>query len=384
MNYSPKGFEEIFESMIQDLLEKGLLSHAEDFLSHIDNLEDISNYYVLDKSVHAEMIEIIYDSITSVYESDKTEYAEGEDLDSIGDTRGIPRPQATHSNVEVTFTLLSSWNDIEGDINIPEGITISTEQGIEYETIEPLYLSNNNVTVTIPCRSKEAGSNSKIEKDTLNTIIDDLEYEFDITNPKSSSGGEDDYTDDEYRYLLLNWFKIHIKGSKEAYENYFTNLDGIDGYKLVPNWDGSGTMKIIIDPGTPNLLNQVYNEIKGSVCQADEIITLVAPTEKVINVFADVNVDIDQINPYSEIEKTDIQNRIIQTINVFIEGGYMNNGEYYPGLNIGEDFIPHKLAVFLDDEINELKNITFTEPSNYIEIQDDEIGVTGNLTIRMS
>ena len=61
----------------------------------------------------------------------------------------------------------------------------------------------------------------------------------------------------------------------------------------------------------------------------------------------------------------------------------MVDGNYYPGLLIGEDFIPHKLAVFLDDEVQELKNITFTTPEDYIKITDEEIGVSGNLTVEM-
>ena len=43
--------------------------------------------------------------------------------------------------------------------------------------------------------------------------------------------------------------------------------------------------------------------------------------------------------------------KIITAIKVFIDGGYRINGEWYDGLYLGEDFIPHKLAVFLDEEI---------------------------------
>lgn len=388
MNYSQKTFEEIFESVLEDSVENGMISHAEDFIDLIDNREDISNYYVMDKSVIVNMVSsIIYPDITSVYESPKTVYAEGSDLDDIGDTRGVPRPAATASSVEATFTLTTSWADIIGDIIIPEGITLATDTGIEFETVEELYLTNGDITVTVQCISKETGSDTKILSNKLVNIKDNLPYEFTVTNDHASSGGEDEYTDDEYRYLLLNWWKIHLKGSSEAYENYFANLDGIDGYKLVPNWDGSGTMKIILDPGTPYLLNKAYEEIKSSVCQNDEIIMMSPPTEKVIDIYAEVNVDIDLLNPYNDLEKQDIQNRIISTIQIFIDGGFLvdddNNEIYYPGLLLGEDFIPHKLAVFLDNEIPELKNITFTTPSDYISIQDDEIGVSGNLTIEM-
>ena len=384
MNYTPKTFAEVLESVLEDSLENGLISHADDFLDLIDNREDISNYYVMDKSVIVNMVtSILYPDMTGVYESAKVEYAEGTDLDDIGVTRGIPRPPATSSSVEVTFSLLNSWEGINTDIIIPAGITLVTDDNIEFETVEDLYLSNGSATVDIQCLSKETGSDTKISANTLVNIKDSLDYDFSVTNSEASSGGEDEYEDDEYRYLLLNWFKVHLKGSLEAYENYFANFDGIDGYKLVPNWDGSGTMKIVLDPGTPYLLNKAYTEIKKAVCQSDEIIMMFPPIEKVIDIYAVVNVDIDQINPYSDMEKQDIQNRILQAIKVFIDGGYMVDGNYYPGLMLGEDFIPHKLAVFLDDEVPELKNITFTTPDNYVSIRDEEIGVSGNLTIEM-
>ena len=384
MNYSQKEFSELFESMINDSVDKGLISHAEDFLDIVDNLEDISNYYIMDKSVIANLLaNIVYYDMTSIYESSKSIFAEGSDLDSIGEDKGIIRPLATKASVGVVFNLLTSWDEIEEDINIPEGITLSTDDGVEYETVESLYLSKGSEKTTVQCLSKESGKDYKIAKNTLTIIKDNLDYDFICTNENSSSGGSDEYSDDEYRYLIMNWFKIHLKGSLEAYENYFASFDGIDGYKLVPNWDGSGTMKIILDPGTPYLLNKAYNEIKNTVCQHDDIIMMFRPTEKIIDIYAQINVDIDQINPYSEMEKQDIQNRIIQAIKIFIDGGNMVDGEYYPGLELGEDFIPHKLAVFLDSEIPELKNINFIEPNNYVKIEDEEIGVSGNLTVEM-
>ena len=108
-----------------------------------------------------------------------------------------------------------------------------------------------------------------------------------------------------------------------------------------------------------------------------------APSNHLINIYAIVDVDIDQVNPYSKVEKDTIREKIIHAIKVFIDGGYTVDGEWYPGLFLGEDFIPHKLAVFLDDEIPELQNITFNYPSDYIRIGDDEIGVSNDITIEM-
>lgn len=382
MNYVQKYYEEIFEKMLNDSLENGLISHAENFKSYIANKDDISNYYVMDKSVIAELVEIIYEDITKVYESHKVEYAEGTDLDDIGKTLGIERPPATSSEAEVTFTLQTLSHELE-DLTIPEGIIISTEDNIQYISLDSLYFTQDKMTSTVQCRSIEKGTHTKVLENTLTTIVSNLDYPLTCTNADGSSGGVEEYTDDEYRYLLMNWIKIHLKGSEEAYEYYFANFEGIDGYKLVPNWDGSGTIKVILDPGTSDQLNRAYNELQSRVTQATEDIVMFPPIDKLIDIYAIINVDIDLINPYSDIEKEEIKNRIITAIKVFIDGGYRANGEYYPGLNIGEDFIPHKLAVFVDNEIPELKNIEFNYPETYIGITDEEKGKSNTINIEM-
>ena len=380
MNYIEKTFEEIFESMLNDSLEKGLISHAEEFPAYIQNQEDISNYYVMDKSVIAKMFATVYEDMTKIYESDKLDFAEGEDLDEIGRKRGILRPGATFAEVNVTFTLIDNINN---DVTVPKGVIVSTNDGIEYITLEDIYIPSEESSATVKCKSVEPGLSSKIIEDKLVNIVSDLPYNFTCINQEPSSGGTNEYNDDEYRYFLLNWIKIHLKGSFEAFEYYFANRDGIDGYKLIPNWGVTGYSKIIVDPGDSYQLNEIYNDLQYSVAQYNEDLFLCAPDTVFIDIYAIVDVDIDQVNPYSPQEKEDIKNRIISAIKVFIDGGYTSSEEYYEGLLIGEDFIPHKLAVFLDDEIPELKNITFNYPEDYISITDEGKGKSNTISIEM-
>lgn len=381
MNYVEKTYEEIFEESLQDCLENGLISHAEDFEDFIANRQDISNYYVMDKSVISLMISKIYSQgITPVYESAKVEYAEGVDLEDIGDIVGVIRPPATYAYASVIFTLDEI---LEEDVNIESGVIISTDDGVEYQTLENIFIAVGEETAEVSCQAVEPGLDSKVIENTLINIETELEVSLTCTNPNSSTGGTEEYTDDEYRYLLMNWKTINLKGSLDAFEEYFANFDGIDSYKIVPCWNGTGTIKVILDPGTPYQLNQAYQDLQNSVCQCKEDITMFPPVAKPIDIYATVNVDIDQLNPYSDVEKDAIKARIISSIKVFIDGGYTSDNQYYPGLLLGEDFIPHKLAVFLDDEIPELKNINFNYPEDYIQILDEEIGTSNTITIEM-
>lgn len=380
MNYREKDYEEIFEAVLEDSVENGLISRADDFTALIKNRQDISNYYVMDKSAISKMFEIFYDNATLIYNSNNINLATGIDLDNIGDERGIHRPPATKASVEVVFTV---DDELSSDLSIDEGIVISTQSGIKYETVEKLYISSEDTYAVVTCKSVEAGSHVKVVENTLNKIIDNLPYHLSVNNPNPSSGGTDAYTDEMYRILLLNYRKILIKGSLEAFEEYLANFEGIDSYKIVPLWDGTGTVKVILNPGTPEILNEAYNDLQNIVTQVDDDITMFAPNERKINIYAVVNVDIDMINPYSSSEKENIKKRIITAIKLFIDGGYRANGSYYTGLGIGEDFIPHKLAVFLDKEIPELKNIEFNYPEDYVTILDEEIGVSNEITIEM-
>lgn len=383
MNYSQKYFEEIFEKMLNDSVENGLISHAEDFTSYIADKEDISNYYVMDKSVIAEMFATFYEDLTAVHNSIDVDLAEGEDLDNLGKIVGVSRPLATYAMAEITFSISQIQN--EEDILINDEIIVSTEKGIQYRTLEEIYIPIGETSATVQAMALESGISGKVIENTLINIESEFDIEGNITctNTESSSGGSETYTDSQYRELLKNWIKIHLKGSEEAYEYYFASFDGIDGYRIVPNWNGTGTLKVILDPGTDYQLNEAYEDLQNIVSQATEDITMFAPTEKLIDVYAMVNVDIDQINPYSSVEKEQIKSKILAAIKTFIDGGYTRDGMYYIGLELGEDFIPHKLAVFLDEEIPELKNITFNYPNDYMPILDEEKGVSNNITIEM-
>lgn len=379
MNYEQKEYEEIFEEMLEDSLEKGLISHAEDFQDYIANEQDISNYYVMDKSVIALMASKLFLQMTAVYESAKVEYAENLDLDDIGKLVGVPRPEATYAEVECTFSLEAA---LDSDITIDEGIIVSTDDGIQYITLADIFIPAGETTSTVQTRAVEPGVESKIIEGSI-VNVEETGYNLDVTNENASSGGTDAYTDDEYRYLLMNWTTIQVKGSNEAFENYFANFEGINSYKLIPNWDGTGTVKCIIDPGTSDQLNRAYNDLQDIVTQATEDIVMFKPTTKLIDIYATVNVDIDRINPYSDVEKTEIQSRLITAIKIFIDGGYRADGTYYEGLILGEDFIPHKLSVFLDEEVQELQNIDFKYPEAPITILDEEKGISNEITIEM-
>lgn len=80
---------------------------------------------------------------------------------------------------------------------------------------------------------------------------------------------------------------------------------------------------------------------------------------------------------------SDIEQKINVAINKYIKGGVRRNGSYYKGLTIGQDFIPFRAGIFITEEVPEVQNVEFSYPAEVINIENDEIGVTGEISITM-
>ena len=383
INYQQKYFTEIFYNSIIDAYDNGLISNAEDFIEYISNRDDISNYYVMTLAVIADSIEDAYYDMTSVYNSNKIEYALGKDLDSIGELIGCPRPTATKSCVNVTFTVSSPATET---IIIPKGAIVTSnaglnKTGVNFVTQETGIIDIGNNSVDVYCESLGKGTGTRVLSNTISKIDSGIDVNntggLSINNNDSSHGGNDAYTDDEYRALLMDWVKNNIRGSREAYERYFAKFDGLDSYKLIPNWNGSGTLKVVLDPGYPYQLLKAYEDIKQSVCQIDDDVTMWSPSKVNISVYIKCNVDIDRVNPYSKSEKDEIKSRIIDVVKAYINGDVFNSS----GLGIGEDFIPYQLGLFIGEFVPEVRSLSFVKSN---KVNDTVVDNDGNVCVWLS
>lgn len=386
--YIQKYYKDLFEGLLNYAYDVGLISHNEKFLDYVSSRRDISSFYIMTLSILADSIEDVYYDMSDVYGSSKIMYAIGDDLDDIGLIVGCPRPKATRAGVELTFKLDSPF---DFTINLKKNLLVSTVDNITYFTVEEVNVPVGETEVNVFALASVPGVGSRVEKDSLKIFSGSILVEgnvnvgISVTNNKSSSGGRDKYSDEEYRELLLDWVKINIKGSEEAYKNYFANYDGLDSYKLVPNWQGiTGTVKVVLDPGHPYQLKECYDELNGIVSQFSEDIVMFPPDYVPIDIYAVCDVDIDRLNPYSSSEKMEIKSRIEDAIRNYIDGDlYSKDRKEYLGLSIGEDFIPYKLGIYISQKVPELKNIAFKYPVNPITITDEQLGKSNDITIEM-
>ena len=363
VNYKEQDYDQIFMSMMTDAYQYGLLSTDEHFLDYIKNREDIENMYCLFLSVYANEHSKIFEEMTNIYNSNDLDKATGNDLDIIGSKFAISRPSARKSSVELLFSLVEP---VEIDTTIPQGTIVSTGDGHSYYTVEEATIVGGQNSAKVQAMSSDSGYGSRVDKNTL--IYHDLNNpNITVINPKGSGGGREAYNDDEYRELIRNWAYSHIKGTKEAYDLFFANYDGVDSYRLFPLWDGAGTLKIVIDPSDDWTLNDIQSKIKDNVQLIDDDVTVVGAIPRAIDIKINVNVDIDNAQFYNVDEREQIAEQVQKAIKLYIDGGYKRNGEYYTGLPISADFIPFQCGMFIAQEVPQVRSVDFRDTIKNID-----------------
>ena len=383
--YSKKEYPEIFKKELTNALEQELISRQEDFERYIANRDDISNFYVMILSIIAEAIDNLYEDLDNEYYSNKVDYAVKSDLDDLGKLINCSRPEGTRSAVKLTFTLSQAE---ENEVRIPAGILTHSSNGLSFKTSEELYFGVGETEKTITALCTVKGSRNQTAADTITVIDSDLSdylsVSINVNNNNSTFGGSDPFDDADYRTLLMNWILKNQRGNLVAYTDYLDRADGVESYALIPLWDGGGTVKVILDcDDSEYIMNKVWDELHEDVIEVDEDIYITVPEKIPIDVSTTVDVNIDKVNPFSSQEMEDIKNKIEAAINCYIHGGMRVNGKYFKGLTIGMDFVPFQLARFVTDEVPETQNMEFDYPAEVLNIDNDEIGVPGDISVTM-
>ena len=366
-NYKQKSYDTIFTEMLTDAYIEQLLSNDEHFLDYVRNRDDIENNFVMLMSVFANKDAKQYEEMTNIYLANSIDYAVGVDLDILGSKCNTNRPQATKSSVTLEFKLRDNVGALDYDITIPKNTIVYDDDDIRYATVDDATIVRGEYSVECGALAVMNGGASRVEPNTLIHCNDIDHTILTVTNINGSSGTHETYTDDEYRELLRNWTYSHIRGTKEAYDEFFANYDGLDDYRLIPRWDGAGTMKIIITPSNDWIKNDLYTKLQEKTFLLIEDVLITGAIERPLDIDCTINVDIDSVVSYSTIDYDNIRELVEQALNVYVDGGYRRNGEYYHGLKIGQDFVPFKAGIFIHEEVPQIMSIDFKDTLKKID-----------------
>ena len=287
---------------------------------------------------------ILWEEIEKVYFSAYVNYAEGSDLDSVGQYLTITRRPAVKAKGIVKIT------GKDGTL-IPRGFRVATESGQIYETLDFAEIKNGSAEVVV--RSITAGKIANALAGEVNSIVNPTFGIESVTNPEVIEGGLDLETDEEFRErykksysraggstvpaLTAAILDIDDVVDAEVRENFtMVEVDGIPPKAIACFVFGGSDDEIaqtIYDnkPAGIEAFGQIYKYIEDKKGFKHKIGFTRAKTQEVY-----VKLKIKKSEDYKGDEA--VKRAIINYI-----GGIDSDGITYSGLKLGDDVIISKV-----------------------------------------
>lgn len=302
------------------------------------------------------------------------QFAEGIYLDYHGEKESVPRRQATYSKGKIT---------IEGadGIFIPAGTTVTTDEvdgiTIEYRTISDATIDSSG-TIEIPIEAIEPGANGNVPTGSITNFLEPISGVQSLTNTEETTGGIDEEDDDVYRERILQTSRTRsFTGNKADYIRWAKEIPGVGEVLVVPEWDGAGTVKILIASSTgsvasPELIQQVQNHIApddregGGLAPIGALVTVTSINSKQINISFTVDLD----------EEFDIE-LVIQAIKMQLSvyfGEELEQGGLVRYTKIGA-------IIMTTPGIIDYGDLLVNGATDNIQLEPDEVAVVGEVTV---
>lgn len=338
--------------MVEYAGELGLITVTDELLKQLVAGERTENQYILDLATHNYALEPFTDALTSIWESIDINLASGEALDCLGRLFNITRFPAQPGMVDVVFSV--ELHEPE-DIHIPAGTRVWCD-GLDgsygvYVTSEDATLPSGVMSGSVRCENSEYGVCTPLPEECVTRLEG---FDLSVTNPAGGTGGRNIEEDSDYRDRIRAWSSGLNIGTKACLDNYLGMYDGLDSYRLVPRYDGVGTLKIVCDTLESNL-DQIREDVyENCMIHSDVPPLCVLPDSTTLSTLELTITKGDGVISYTNDELTSL---VEAQTRAFVEGGVKRDGTNMRGMSIGEDFIPSALIKYLLDSFPELVNV---------------------------
>lgn len=148
---------------------------------------------------------------------------------------GVIRKEATKAIGFVT---------VKGNGELPKGSQFATQAGVLFETLEDVRVEQ---TATVKVQAVIAGIGGNVMAQAISVIPMSIPGILSVSNAEPMLDGFEAETDEELRTRYLN----HVRnpgtsGNVNHYYEWAMSIAGVGGAKIIPTWNGAGTVKVII------------------------------------------------------------------------------------------------------------------------------------------
>ncbi|MCI0947886.1 baseplate J/gp47 family protein [Clostridioides difficile] len=295
-------------------------------------------------------------------------------LEWLGECKGVFKNQPTKSVGMVTFT------GVQGTI-IAKGTVVTTvatdeKQSIEFELLETKTIGENE-TVDIKAECRETGTIGNVSQNTVTVLLGSINGIKSVNNKEDFKGGTDIEDEEHFRErVLVAEQEDKLSGANSDYIRWAKEVDGVGYAYVVPEWNGAGTVKVLIldknrKAATQELIDKVQEYIyplnvagnRDGKAPIGAIVTIATPQTLLINVKASFVF----ANGFSQETVLNIlKNKIDKYLDKIDIGGTVSYNAIY------------SLAgsmMLADEGIQDFSNLTINDGTTNIILNDQVVGI---------
>lgn len=303
-------------------------------------------------AANSKEFEKAYAEMALIIEASFPQTSWGDWLTKKAEEHGIIRQEATNSSVILTVTG-------QAGTTVQEGSLFSTNDGKNFITVETKRIESTG-TVDIKAQSQDVGVSCNVDAETIVKIPMSIYGVSSVINKSAAYDGFDEETDEELLERLL--FKVRqpaTSGNKNHYIIWATNVEGVGGVKVLPLWNGNGTVKVIItnaenEIASEDLIAKVQNYIDEQR-PIGATVTVVSP--KPLNIDIGLKVTEGSGNP----------NEIKNVVNDFFKTTAFER-EYVSYAQVGKVILEKATTTGVQD----YSNLTLNNKTENIALADDQ------------
>ncbi|MCL6923154.1 baseplate J/gp47 family protein [Clostridioides difficile] len=295
-------------------------------------------------------------------------------LEWLGECKGVFKNQPTKSVGMVTFT------GVQGAI-IAKGTIVTTiatdeKQSIEFELLETKTIGENE-TVDIKAECRIAGIIGNVSKGSISVLLGSINGIKSVNNKEDFKGGTDIEDEEHFRErVLVSEQEDRLSGASSDYIRWAKEVDGVGYAYVVPEWNGAGTVKVLIldknrKAATQELIDKVQEYIyplnvegnRDGKAPIGALVTVVTPETLLINVKASFIFS----NSFSE---ETVLNNLKAKIDKYLDKIDLGGTVSYNAIQaiVGS-------MMLTDEGIQDFSNLTINDVKGNIKLQDQVVGV---------
>lgn len=271
----------MFEAETKAEILKRLISYFDDAKkTDVSAVEGTFSFDTL--SANAKEFEKAYAEMDLMMDAAFPQTSWGKYLDYLGEElAGLTRRAATSSKVKLTISGTAG-------VTVLAGSLFATEGNTNFATAKDVTIGNDG-TVEADATAQASGSGGNVAAGTITKIPVSIYGVSSVTNSAAADDGYEEETDDALRDRIL--FAVRqpaTSGNVYHYIEWATSVSGVGAVKIIPLWNGNGTVKVIVvDANKDTPSDDLLQEVRDAIAKNAPIgatVTVVAPTLKTLNI----------------------------------------------------------------------------------------------------